>query len=390
MFRNLADYLAGLKHLGLYREPRVVDARKGMEIVLDGNAVVNFCSNDYLGLASHPRVIQAVKHGLDEYGFGSGASQMICGRYHAHRMLEERLAEITGRDDVILFSSGYLANLAAISALITSRADRVVMDRLCHGSLIDGALLSKGKILRYKHANTQSLESTLQAQDACGKLVVTDTVFSMDGDLAPLPEITKLCTQYDARLFIDDAHGFGVLGKHGYGATEHFSLDQKAVPLMMATFGKALGCQGAFIAGRKNVVDTVRQRARPYIYTTAFPPAVAAGVLEALRILEQEPERRHHLGELIEQFRAGVQRLGLPVNASETAIQPVIIGDTDNAVSLSHKLLEKGFYVAAIRPPTVPANTARLRVTLTAAHTFSQVDRLVDSLSTLVRQQKRL
>lgn len=388
MLPELDQYLAGLQEQGLYRRARVVSARDGAKIVVDGKSALNFCSNDYLGLASHPRIIAVVKRNLDNYGFGSGASQMVCGKYHEHNMLEESVARITGRDDAILFSSGYLANLAAVSTLATSRDDPVVLDRFCHGSLIDGALLSNAKIRRFKHADTQSLESLLRDYKSSNKLVTTDTVFSMDGDLAPLPQLAKLCARYDSLLFVDDAHGFGMLGENGYGAAEHFSLDQQALPLMMATFGKALGSQGAFIAGQKSLVETIRQRARPYIYTTALPPAAAAGALEAIQVLQDEPERRHHLLALIERFKTASRQQNLPVKDSETAIQPVMIGASTSAVSLSNKLLDEGFYVAAIRPPTVPVNTARLRVTLTAAHTGDQVDSLVEVLSKLVPQHQ--
>lgn len=380
--QRLDKHLAELDALGLYRRARVVGSRRGVEINVDGKPAVNFCSNDYLGLASHPRIIRAVKYGLDEYGLGSGASQMVCGKYRVHSLLEERLAGITGRDDVTLFSSGYLANLAAVSALASSRGDRVFLDRLCHGSLIDAALLCRAEMRRYKHADPGALASLL-GNRAATRLVITDTIFSMDGDLAPLPQLVNLCVQSDAILFVDDAHGFGVLGESGRGSMEHFSLDQRAVPLMMATFGKALGAQGAFIAGQKTLIETIKQRARPYIYTTALAPSVAAGVMEAIQVLEDEPERRHHLRDLIKRFREGARQQGLPVMDSKTAIQPVIVGGSDAAVMLSNKLLGEGFYVAAIRPPTVPADTARLRVTLSAAHTPEQVDALLAALSKL-------
>lgn len=380
-FQSRDKWLAEQKAAGRYRRTRVVGSRNGTAITVDGQSAVNFCSNDYLGLAAHPRIIRAVKRGLDEYGLGSGASQMVCGKFHVHSMLEERLAGITARDDAILFSSGYLANLAAVSALAPSREDQIFLDRLCHGSLVDGALSAKGGLRRYRHADPASLAVFLNEGSEASKLVVTDAVFSMDGDLAPLPQLATVCDQSGALFFVDDAHGFGVLGNAGRGSLEHFALDQRAVPLMMATFGKALGAQGAFIAGQKTLIDTIRQRARPYIYTTALPPPVAAGVLEAVQILEDEPERRDHLHELIDRFRRGAGQRGLPLKDSTTAIQPLVIGGDDAAVAFSNKLLGEGYYVAAIRPPTVPANTARLRITLSAAHTLKQVDGLLDALS---------
>lgn len=358
------------------------DTPQGPVIRLDGKNLVNFCSNDYLGLANHPSLIEAMKEGLDRYGVGSGASQLICGYTTAHERLEESLCEFTDRESAILFSSGYLANLAIVNTFL-DRHDTVIGDKLNHASMIDAARLSRANFRRYPHTDISSLSSLLRISTG-KKMVMTDGVFSMDGDIAPLPELVQACVEMGAWLVVDDAHGFGVLGENGGGIVEQYGLNTKEIPILMATFGKALGTSGAFIAGNKEVMDMFVQSARTLIYSTAPPPAISYATIRALKIVREESWRREHLRKLIGRFINGARQLSLPVMNSSTAIQPLLIGSAGKAVNISKKLFEKGFYVTAIRPPTVPRGTSRLRITLTAAHSEEQVDQLLDALSLFV------
>ena len=371
------DYIRGA---GLFRKRRVIKSPQGAVVTVDNQRLVNFCSNDYLGFANDDRLIRALQQAAETYGVGSGASQLVCGRSSMHADLEAELARITGRDRAVVFSSGYLANLSLARTLCPGRTDLIVADRLSHASMIDAARLSPAVFKRYRHADPVSLEQQLIEWGQKRKLVLTDSVFSMDGDVAPLPDIVKVCRQARACLVVDDAHGFGVLGKSGRGALEYFDLGQEDVPLLMATFGKALGVFGAFIAGQTQLIELLIQRARTYIYTTALPPALAATALMSLRLLDDEPWRREHLQTLIKRFQEGAVQLGLPILPSSTPIQPLMVGSASAAVKLSDKLFHQGFFISAIRPPSVPNNTARLRITLSAAHTEEQIDHLLDAL----------
>jgi 8-amino-7-oxononanoate synthase len=345
---------------------------------------INFCSNDYLGLAAHPILVEAVKRGVEKYGVGSGASRLICGNTAAHDRLEHKLAQFTGRERALVFSTGYMANLALLG-VYAARPAAVFADRLSHASLIDAALLAGAKLKRYKHADLKSLQYALEQTAGTGnRLVVTESVFSMDGDIAPLSEMAAICASARAPLLVDDAHGFGVLGEQGRGALEHFTLGQQDVPLMMATFGKALGAFGAFIAGSAELIECLIQSGRTYIYTTALPPAFAEAACCALDLVQQERWRAVHLKLLIERFRLGVAQAGLPVTNSTTPIQPLYVGDARRAMEISEKLFARGIFVAAIRPPTVPRHTSRLRISLTAAHTEAHIDRLLSALSEIV------
>lgn len=379
-----ADIEADLGHIndvGLFRERREIESPQGAVVTVDNKRLVNFCSNDYLGFANDDRLIRAFQQAVEKVGVGSGASQLVCGRSSVHADLEGELARITGRDRAVVFSSGYLANLSLARTLCPGRTDLIVADRLSHASMIDAAQLSPALFKRYRHADPAALAQQLNKWGQKRKLVLTESVFSMDGDVAPLPDIVKICHQASACLVVDDAHGFGVLGKHGRGALEYFDLAQDDVPLLMATFGKALGVFGAFIAGQQQLIELLIQRARSYIYTTALPPALAATALKSLRLLEDEPWRREHLQTLIKRFQEGAAQLGLPILPSSTPIQPLMVGSASAAVTLSDKLFRRGFFISAIRPPTVPNNTARLRITLTAAHTEQQIDHLLDALT---------
>ncbi len=377
--RRLGERLARRRTSGLYRTRLLVESPQGTEVVVSGRKRVNFCSNDYLGLAAHPEVIRAFQQGAAAYGTGSGASHLICGHMAPHYALEEELAEFTGRPGALVFSTGYQANLGVIAAL-TGRGDWVLEDRLNHASLLDGARLAGARLKRYPHKDSKALEALIKA---CPQraMIVTDGVFSMDGDLAPLPELSELARRYGCWLYVDDAHGFGVLGERGTGTLEHLGLGCREVPILMATLGKALGVFGAFVAGGENLIDFLIQEARTYIYTTALPPAVAEAARASLRLVQRESWRRARLKALIERFRAGAQALGLPILPSATPIQPLLLGSSESALEVSRKLWDLGFWVAAIRPPTVPAGTARLRITLTAAHSEIQIDRLLEALA---------
>ncbi len=377
-FSQLAPSLDDIARQGLYRSRRVIESPQGIHLQIDGKTIVNFCSNDYLGLANHPDVINAFKAGADRYGVGSGSAHLICGHSAAHHALEDELAAFTGRDRALLFSTGYMANIGAVSALL-GRADTVFEDRLNHASLLDGGLLSGARFKRYAHADAASLEAKLD-QAMGRKLIVTDGVFSMDGDFAPLDELAMVAKKHKAWLMVDDAHGLGVIGEHGGGILEHYALSQDDVPVLMGTLGKGLGSFGAFVAGSEVLIETLIQKARTYIYTTAMPAAVAEATRASLKIVIEQNWRRDKLKQLSERFRLGAEQLGLTLMASSSAIQPVLIGDSQTAVDISIALLDAGFLVSAIRPPTVPQGSARLRVTFSALHEQQDVDRLLNAL----------
>ena len=381
---DLTGELDRLREKHLYRAPRVLAGPQGPRPLIDGRRLLAFCSNDYLGLANHPQVIAAFKRGADVYGVGSGAAHLVTGHSVAHQALEEELADFTGRPRALLFSTGYMANLGVVSAL-TARADQVFEDRLNHASLLDGALLSRARLWRYAHADSGALASLLDGNGDGDRvrLIATDGVFSMDGDLAPLPELASMAQGADAWLLVDDAHGLGVLGDEGGGSLAHLGLGPEQVPVLVGTLGKALGTAGAFVAGSQELIETLIQRARSYIYTTAPPPALAVATRESLRIARHESWRRERLQTLIRRFRAGADQLGLPLMDSTTPIQPLIAGTARQALSWSKRLEALGTLVSAIRPPTVPEGLARLRISFSAAHTLKDVDRLLEALGSL-------
>ncbi len=378
---TLAPALQQRREQSLYRQRRIVTSPQGSRLSLDDGSVLNFCSNDYLGLANHPKIITALKRGADEYGVGAGASHLINGHSRAHHALEEELADFSGRPRALLFSTGYMANLGVITSLV-GKGDTILEDRINHASLIDAGLLSGARLQRYLHADVHSLDQHLQKHTANNRrLIVTDGVFSMDGDLAPLSALSVTAQQHHAWLMVDDAHGIGVIGKQGRGTIDHFALDQNQVPILMGTLGKAFGTFGAFIAGSEALIETLIQQARSYIYTTALPPAIAVATHTSLNLLRAADDRREKLATLIQQFRRGAKQLGLTLMTSPTPIQPLLVGDTKQAMALSETLLqEHQILVSAIRPPTVPEGSARLRITLCANHTVAQVDRLLAAL----------
>ncbi len=380
--RDLGAALQRRRAEGLYRRRRIAGRAPAVETVIDGERLLCFTSNDYLGLAGHPSVVAAFVEAAREWGVGAGAAHLVNGHTRLHHELEEALADFTGRPRALLFSSGYMANLGIASALCR-RGDSLMQDRLNHASLLDAARFSGARLLRYAHRDAADLARRLD--DARGeKLIVSDAVFSMDGDVAPLAELARLARARDAWLWIDDAHGFGVLGPGGRGSVAAAGLDGAGVPILMATLGKALGVAGAFVAGDEALIETLIQFARTYVYTTAQPPAQAAATLAALALLRDESWRRGRLRALIQRFRAGAAERGLPLMDSETAIQPLPAGDAARASAWSEGLRRRGILVSAIRPPTVPEGGARLRVTLSAAHQEAQVDRLLDALGEVV------
>ncbi|QBM16266.1 8-amino-7-oxononanoate synthase [Marinobacter sp. JH2] len=376
--RDFALEIEQRRQAGLYRTRRLVSGPQQPELTADGQALLSFCSNDYLGLANHPDNIEALKNALPETGLGGAASHLVCGHHDAHHRLEERLADFTQRSSALFFSTGYMANVGVISALV-GRGDTVFSDRLNHASIIDGCILSRARVRRYAHGDVVALEAML-VETSGHKVVVTDGVFSMDGDVAPLKALAQVCKAHDALLVVDDAHGIGVLGPQGRGSVLSAGLSEDEVPVLIGTLGKAVGTSGAFVAGPAVLMDYLVQKARTYIYTTAMPPAMAAATCASLDLIEADDQRRTHLNGLIARFREGAQALGYELMPSYTPIQPIMIGGNEEALALSQTLERQGVMVTAIRPPTVPEGQARLRVTLSAAHNEEHVDRLLAAL----------
>jgi 8-amino-7-oxononanoate synthase len=417
-FSQLKTELENRAAQGLLRSRRTLATPQGVRITVDGKPYLSFCSNDYLGLANHPKIIQALQQGAQQYGVGSGASHLVSGHFDAHQQFEEAFAQFVGKPAALSFSTGYMANLGVVQALV-GRGDTVFADKLNHASLNDAMLLSRAEVKRYRHNDMAHLAQLLAEVKSGRKLIITDAVFSMDGDIAPLPELVELCEKHDAWLLLDDAHGFGVLGEHGRGVMSHFKsppapLSKSGVtkdengnelkitlldsPLLqrggrgdlnspriiyMATLGKAAGVSGACVAAEQVVIDTLLQSARSYIYTTASPPALAVALLASLQLMQSESWRRERLQQLIVQLRAGAKDLPWKMMDSSTPIQPLLVGTNEAALALSEGLRARGIWVPAIRPPTVPQGTARLRITLSAAHTESDVAELLEALHEL-------
>ncbi len=381
---TLAATLRRIERDHLYRTRRTLETPAGPRVVVEGRECLSFCSNDYLGLASHGEVVAAFQRGAARYGAGSSASHLICGHSAAHHALEEELADFLGRERALLFSTGYMANLGVVSVLC-GRGDTVLEDRLNHASLLDAATLSRARLRRYAHGDARDLESRLAALSGEGRvLVVSDGVFSMDGDLAPLPQLADAAARHGGWMMVDDAHGVGVVGPNGAGTLERFGLDESRVPVLMGTLGKAFGVFGAFVAGSGVLIESLIQLARSYIYTTALPPAVAEAARASLRLIREEGWRRERLHALVRRFREGAAGLNLPLLESDTPIQPLLVEEPQRALHLAAALLERNILVSAIRPPTVPAGGARLRVTLSSAHSEADLDLLLDALGELV------
>ncbi|MDD5364237.1 MAG: 8-amino-7-oxononanoate synthase [Gallionellaceae bacterium] len=380
---DLEARLAELDGQGLRRRRRVLESGQGAHVTVDGRDFLSFASNDYLGLAAHPAIAEAARTAAAEYGAGAGAAHLLTGHHVLHHRLEQELAEFVGLPAALLFSTGYMANLGVVTALV-GRDGAVFADRLNHASLVDAALLSRADHRRYRHGDLTHLEQLLRESDAKDKLIATDTVFSMDGDLAPVPELLALAEKYKAWLYLDDAHGFGVLGEQGHGVLEHYRLTAPDSRLVyLATLGKAAGVSGAFVAGSEALVEWLVNKARTYIYTTATPPMLAAAVSASLKLIAGEPQRRVRLASLIDRLKTGVASLPWPLMASDTPIQPLLIGDNHDALRLADGLRERGILCPAIRPPTVPEGSARLRISLSAAHAEADIDRLLTALGEL-------
>ncbi|WP_374600872.1 8-amino-7-oxononanoate synthase [Niveibacterium sp.] len=378
IWETLDAEFAALDAAGLRRRRRTISERHGAEVVVDGRRAVNFCANDYLGLADHPALVDAAIAGAQRWGMGAGASHLVSGHFSAHDAAERRLANFVGCDAALLFSTGYMVN-SGIAAALVGRGDAVFADRLNHASLVDGALLSRAELRRYPHGDVAALERMLAESTAPRKLILTDSVFSMDGDIAPLPALFELAERFDAWLVVDDAHGFGVLGPQGRGALQHYGIRSPRV-LYIGTLGKAAGVYGAFVAGDTQVVAWLMQKARTYIFTTGAPPLLAETICAAVDLIEAGDERRAQVAQLIARLRSQL-RHPERLMASTTPIQPVLVGGNEAALTLAARLLEEGLWVPAIRPPTVPAGTARLRISLSAAHTTAQVDALAAAIN---------
>jgi 8-amino-7-oxononanoate synthase len=365
---------------GLGRRLRTVEAARGARIVVDGRELIGFAGNDYLGLAAHPAVRDALIDGANRYGVGATAAHLLGGHRAPHAELEAALADWTGRPAALLFSTGWMANLGLVASLL-GEGELCVQDRLNHACLIDGAKLAGAELKRYPHRDVEAAARRLRARPGVPALLATDGVFSMDGDLAPLVELAELAHAEGATLLVDDAHGLGVLGPNGAGSVAAAGLSVDEVPVLMATFGKALGGFGAFVAGSQALIDALVQFARTHVYTTALPPALACATLAAVRVARMEPWRREQLARLVRHFRAGAGARGLKLGESTTPIQPLVVGEAREAVRLSALLAERGFFVPAIRPPTVPPGSARLRITLSALHSEGDVESLLDALA---------
>jgi 8-amino-7-oxononanoate synthase len=381
---QLAADLASARAAHGYRTRRTVEARCATtaRVIVDGRECVGFCSNDYLGLAQHPAVVEAFVAAAKRWGVGSGASHLVSGHMTEHHELENELAAFVERPRALAFSTGYMANLA-IGAVLLRRGDRILEDRLNHASLIDAGLASGARFARYAHGDAAALRRRLERRTTGRTVVASDGVFSMDGDTAPLRDLATACRDGDAVLVIDDAHGFGVSGPHGRGSVADAGLGVDDVPVLMATLGKAVGTFGAYVAGSDALIESLVQRGRTYMYTTALPPAVAAATRIALRIVRDEGWRRDRLQAHVEQFRNGARELGLALTASRSPIQPLVLGDERAALAAADALLERGIWVPAIRPPTVPRGSSRLRVTFSAAHEPHDIAHLLEALAAL-------
>jgi 8-amino-7-oxononanoate synthase len=374
--KHLADKLDKLRAENLYRSRKLNTTAQQIEPVINGQKVLSFCSNDYLGLANHPKVVESFINASREFGVGAGASHLITGHHQCHALLENELAEFLGCEKVLLFSTGYMANLGAVSSLATHDTT-IFSDKLNHASLNDAAILSRAKLKRYAHRSTQHLLKKIVPIQTSKKIILTDGVFSMDGTIAPIKKLQTIATQYQAKLIIDDAHGIGVLGEQGKGITENILHEDD---VLIGTLGKAFGTFGAFVAAKKEIIEWLIQRAHSYIYTTALPPAIAEASRASLKLIQAEPWRREILKELIVYFRERCKQAGIKLSDSHTPIQPVILTTAAQAIHISEKLLTSGILVPAIRPPTVPKNTARLRITFSALHTKTHIDQLIVAL----------
>ena len=379
IWKELESQLAGLADSHLLRTRKTLETGCSTHVSVDGKPLLAFCSNDYLGLASHPAIQEAVCKAVRQWGTGSGGSHVVNGHMTPHQMLEEALAQFVGADRALYYSTGYMANIGVVPTLV-GRGDAVFADRLNHASLIDAVQLSRADHRRYAHKDMGQLEKMLASSDAKRKLILSDAVFSMDGDVAPLKELLDLAEQYDAWLVLDDAHGFGVLGQEGRGSLAHFGIPFHPRLVYIGTLGKAAGVSGAFVAGSSTVIEWLMQRSRSYIFTTASSPVIAAALLASLELVRQGEDLRGQLRQLAQSLHEGLQGTAWRILPSFTAIHPIIVGENDAVLKVSEALMDRGIWVPAIRPPTVPKGQARLRISLSASHTLADVGRLVSAL----------
>jgi 8-amino-7-oxononanoate synthase len=375
----IRDELQKLRKEGLFRELRTVESAQGRFVTIGGKAYLCFCSNNYLGLANDPRVKEAVRKAVEEYGWGTGASRLISGTMKLHRQLEERIAQFKGTESSMVFATGYMANVGTIAALVGA-GDAVIIDRLNHASIIDGCRLSGARMLVYRHGNTASLENVLSGAHGYNRrLIVTDTVFSMDGDICPLPDIVTLARKYNAMVMVDEAHATGVMGERGRGVVEYYGLEGQ-VDVAMGTLSKALGGIGGYVAGSKDLIAYLQNKCGSFIYTTAPPPAACAAAIEALNIIEREPERRQKLWENVNYLKKNLAGMNLPMTDSASQIVALLVGEADKAVARSKRLYKRNILCPAIRPPTVPKGSSRLRIAVMSEHEKQDLDRLLNAL----------
>jgi glycine C-acetyltransferase/8-amino-7-oxononanoate synthase len=379
---KISNELKEIKKSGLYRELNIVEGAQGPHVKIKGRKYISFCSNNYLGLANHPEIAKAVEDAVKKYGWGAGASRLISGNMKLHETLEDEISKFKRKESTIVFPTGYMANIGTICSLVSS-GDLVICDRLNHASIIDGCRLSGATFRVYPHRDTVKLENILKKSSKYPrKLIVTDTVFSMDGDLAPLPDIVRIARKYKAMVMVDEAHGTGVFGKNGRGVVEHFNLNEK-VNIVMGTLSKAVGSLGGFVSGDKNLINYLRNKARTFMYTTALPPAVCAASIAGIRLIQRDHSLRESLWRNVCYLKERLKLLNINVISSESPIIPVMIGDAKKAVDVSRFLFKRGVLIPAIRPPTVPDKSSRLRFTVMSTHTRADLDKLLDVLSTI-------
>jgi len=378
--KYISDELKTIKKSGLYRELNSVEGSQGTHLEIKGKTYLSFCSNNYLGLANNPLVIKAVKDAVGKYGWGAGASRLVSGNMRLHEVLEGEISKFKGKEASIVFPTGYMANIGTISSLV-SKGDLVICDKLNHASIIDGCRLSGAGFRVYPHCDMKKLENILKkATKYSRKLIVTDTVFSMDGDIAPLPDIVRIAHKYNAMVMADEAHGTGVFGENGRGVVEHFNLSKK-VSIVMGTLSKAVGSLGGYVSGDADLINFLRNKARPFMYTTALPPAVCAASIAGIKLIRKNPSLRKSLWNNVRYLKKELDLLNFNLIPSESPIIPILIGDAKKAVDMSKLLYKKGILIPAIRPPTVPTRSSRLRMTVMSTHTRKDLERLLEVLS---------
>jgi 8-amino-7-oxononanoate synthase len=378
--KYISDELKKIKKSGLYRELKVVGNAQDTHLEIKGKTFLSFCSNNYLGLANNPSVIKAVIDAVEEYGWGAGASRLVSGNMTLHETLENEISRFKGKEATLVFPTGYMANLGAISSLV-SNGDLVICDKLNHASIIDGCRLSGADLRVYAHRDMEKLENILRKSSKYNrKLIVTDSVFSMDGDLAPLPDIVKIAGKYKAMVMVDEAHGTGVFGENGRGVVEHFNLNRE-VDIIMGTLSKAIGSLGGYVTGDIDLINYLKNKARTFMYTTALPPAVCAASIAGIKLIKEDPSIRESLWHNVHFIKDKLESLNFNVISSESPIIPILIGDAKRTVDISNFLYERGILISAIRPPTVPAGTSRLRITVMSTHSRNDLERLLAVLS---------